>query len=296
MHGKVALVTGAPRSIGRAIVESLSDDGASVVVHFRSRRDEADAAVAALRGRGAEAIANGGDLADGRNVAALFAETRAALGGIDIVVANAGATTAPAPVADISDKDFERLLSSNTRATFYVLRQAARTVRDGGRIINISSSSVQFAPAGYGAYATSKAGANTTIGVLANELGPRGITANSIMAGPIDAGFLDPSGDLVKGAPDGTIGASLRHRRHRRVPRLCRSRLDQRPGHPGQQRRERLIATRVGRPCRPGVGGGSEPSQRVAVRSRRGPGRSSPGPSPCSVQPSAWKVIRAAEE
>jgi 3-oxoacyl-[acyl-carrier protein] reductase len=107
----------------------LSDDGASVVVHYRSSRDEADATVAALRERGAEAIAIGGDLGDSANVVALFAKTQAALGSIDIVVANAGVTTAPSPVADISDEDFDRLLSSNTRATFYVLRQAARTVR-----------------------------------------------------------------------------------------------------------------------------------------------------------------------
>lgn len=198
LHGKVALVTGAPRSIGRAIAESLSDDGASVVVHYRSRRDEAEATVAALRGRGAEAIALGGDLGDSKNVVALLAEARAKLGGIDIVVANAGVTSPLSPVAEISDDTFERVLSANTRATFYVLREAARTVRDGGRIINISSSSARFTLAGFGAYATSKAAANVTIGVLANELGPRGITANSIMAGPIDAGFLDPSGDAVK--------------------------------------------------------------------------------------------------
>ena len=198
-------MTGAPRSIGRAIVESLSDDGASVVVHYRSRRDEAEAAVDALRGRGAEAIAIGGDLGDGANVVALFAETQEALGGIDIVVANAGVTAPPVQVAEISDEAFERVLSANTRATFYVLREAARTVRDGGRIINITSSSVRFGHAGFGAYATSKAAANVTIGVLANELGPRGITANSIMPGPIAAGFLDPSSDAVRNAPEGTM-------------------------------------------------------------------------------------------
>lgn len=104
-------MTGAPRGIGRAIAESLSDDGAIAVVHYRGRRDEAEAAVSALRGCGAESIAIGGDLGDGGNVVALFSETGAALGGIDIVGANAGAKTAPSPVADISDEDFDRLLS-----------------------------------------------------------------------------------------------------------------------------------------------------------------------------------------
>ncbi len=205
LHGKVALVTGAPRSIGRAIAQSLADDGASIVVHYRSRRDEADATVSALRERGAEVIALGGDLSDSANVVALFAKTQARFGGVDIVVANAGVTSSLAPVAEISDDTFDRVLSANTRAPFYVLREAARTVRDGGRIINITSSSVRFTPAGFGAYATSKAAANTTIGVLANELGARGITANSIMAGPIAAGFLDPAGDTARGAPEGMI-------------------------------------------------------------------------------------------
>lgn len=86
-----------------------------------------------------------------------------------------------------------------------MLRQAARTVRNGGRIINISSSSVRFTPAGLGAYATSKTGANTTIGVLASELGARGITANSIMVGAVAAGFLDPSNDTVRNAPQGMM-------------------------------------------------------------------------------------------
>ena len=134
-------------------------------------------------------------------MAALFDETRTHFGGVDIVVANAGTTAPLTPVADISDKLFDSLLNANTRATFYVLRQAARAVRDGGRIINISSSSVRFPAAGFAAYATSKSGALTTIGILATELGAREITANSIMAGVIAAGFLDPSGDLVSSAP-----------------------------------------------------------------------------------------------
>ena len=120
-------------------------------------------------------------------------------------MANAGVTAAPTPVAAITDELFESLLNTNTRATFYVLREAARTVRDGGRIINISSSSIQSTPAGYAAYTTSKSGALTTIGILARELGPRGITANSIMAGAIGSGFLDPSGELLSSLPEETV-------------------------------------------------------------------------------------------
>lgn len=207
LEGKTAIVTGAPRSIGRAIAEALAAEGARVVVHYRSRRGEADAVVAALEAQGAEAIAVGGDLADSAAVSALFEQTHTRFGGVDIVVANAGATAAPIPLAEISDETFETLLSANTRATFYVLRHAARTVRDGGRIINISSSSIRFSIPGAAAYATSKSGALTTMGILARELGARGITANTIMAGPIASGFLDPSGAVVAGAPAGTLEA-----------------------------------------------------------------------------------------
>ena len=161
----------------------------------------------ALHSSGAEAIAVGGDLSDSSAVATLFGAAREQFGGVDIVVANAGRTAPMTPVAEISDGLFDELLDANTRATFYVLREAARTVRDGGRIINISSSSVHFTPAGYAAYSTSKSGALTTTAILALELGGRGITANSIMAGPIGTGFLDPTSDAVVAAPAGALDA-----------------------------------------------------------------------------------------
>lgn len=207
LRGKVAIVTGARRSIGQAVAVALAGDGARVVVHYRSGKEAAEETVASLRSTGAEAIAIGGDLSESAAVNELFDETRAQFGGVDIVVANAGATVPLSPVAAITDEVFDSLLSANTRATFYVLREAARTVRDGGRIINISSSSVRFPTPGFAAYSTSKSGALTTIGVLAVELGARGITANSIMAGAIAAGFLDPAEDLVAGAPEGIIEA-----------------------------------------------------------------------------------------
>ena len=210
LNGKTAIVTGARRSIGRAIAVALAGERAQIVVHYRSQRDQADATVEALRSNGTDAIAVGGDLTDSGAVAALFDETHTHFGGVDIVVANAGATTPLTPVADISDKLFDSLLNANTRATFYVLRQAAQAVRDGGRIINISSSSVRFPAAGFAAYATSKSGALTTIGILATELGGREITANSIMAGVIAAGFLDPSdGSVLAAVADVPVGGGV---------------------------------------------------------------------------------------
>lgn len=201
LDGKTAIVTGARRSIGRAIAIALADAGAGVVIAYNSGRDEADRTVAGLRSRGSDAIGFGADLSSSAAVSRLFDETTTHFGGVDIVVANAGITAPPTPVAAVSDELFESLLNTNTRATFYVLREAARTVRDGGRIINISSSSINSTPAGFAAYTTSKSGALTTIGILARELGPRQITANSIMAGAIGSGFLDPAGDLLGSLP-----------------------------------------------------------------------------------------------
>ena len=202
LHGKTAIVTGARRSIGRAIAMALAGDGAKLAVHYLSGRDDAEATVAELESDGAEAISFGGDLGDSAAVRRLFEETAARFGGVDIVVANAGVTAVPSPVAAVSDEVFESMLATNTRATFYVLREAARTVREGGRIINISSSSVRGMPPGYAACATSNSGALTTTGILARELGSRGITANSIMAGAIGSGFLDPAGEVLKGLPE----------------------------------------------------------------------------------------------
>jgi len=202
LRGKTAIVTGAPRSIGAAVAAALAAEGANVVVHYFNRPEEADHTAVELRSAGGSAITLGGDLSHSGEVKALFEQAAEHFGGVDIVVANAGATSAPSSVAEISDELFERLLNADTRATFNVLRAAARVIRDGGRIINISSSSVRFEPAGFAAYSTSKAGALTTIGILAKELGARGITANSIMAGPIGAGFLDPASEIVKNAAD----------------------------------------------------------------------------------------------
>lgn len=205
LGGKVALVTGAPRSIGRAIAEAMAGQGASVAVHYRSRREEALGAVEEMTSRGFDVLAVAADLTDGGAVVRMFEEVTGHFGGIDIVVANAGTTAPRASVAETTDEVFDRLLAVNTRATFAVLRQAARQIRDHGRIINVSSSSTWNPQPGIAAYATSKSGALTTIRVLAQELGARGITANSVVSGPVAAGFLDAEGDTARRLGEDTL-------------------------------------------------------------------------------------------
>lgn len=204
-------MTGAPRSIGRAIALELADRGAAVAVHYHSRKAEADDTVGELRTRGAQALAFAADLSQVPAIGALFDEVEREFGGIHIVVANAGVTTAPTAVAEVSEDEFDRMLAVNTRSVFFVLREAARRVRDGGRIVNIGSDSAWNALPGFSAYATSKTGPITTVRILAKELGARGITANTVIAGPIADGFLAaaPAGlldDLAAAAPAGRLG------------------------------------------------------------------------------------------
>lgn len=218
LAGKVALVTGAARGIGRGIAESMAAEGARIVVHYRSREREAAETVAALEGLGTESLMFGADLTDSSAVRAMFRTAAEEFGGVDIVVANAGTNSSHAAAADTTDEEFDRLLEVNTRSTFFVLRQAAREIRDGGRIINVSSSSVENPQRGFAAYATTKAAALATVRVLAEELGERGITANTVMAGAVASGFLDPAGDaaqrlgedllreLARSAPAGRLG------------------------------------------------------------------------------------------
>jgi 3-oxoacyl-[acyl-carrier protein] reductase len=216
LAGRTALITGAPRSIGRAITEALARDGANIVVHYRSRKAEADELAELLKSRGSEVICVGGDLTDATAVNNLFDVATDRFGGVDVVVANAGRSGANKPVAEISDEEYNGLQAVNARAVFLVLREASRRIRDGGRIINISSSTTAYPQAGYAMYASSKAGANVIIRILANELGSRNITSNSIVVGPIASGFLSGDGafdsastildQLAEAAPAGRLG------------------------------------------------------------------------------------------
>lgn len=188
LAGSVAVVTGGAKSIGRAISERLARQGARVVINYRSSAEEAADTVAAIEDRGGTAVAVQADLTRVEEVRRLF-DAAAREGTIGIVVANAG-VPARAAVLDVTEHEFDAVFAVNTRSVFFVLQEAARRVRDGGRIINISSSQTVHPAPGFAVYGGSKAAAKTFVEVLAQELGPRGTTVNSVVAGPIDAGFL----------------------------------------------------------------------------------------------------------
>ncbi|MFI9321326.1 glucose 1-dehydrogenase [Kitasatospora aureofaciens] len=190
VEGKAAVVTGGSRGIGRAIVERLAREGADVVLGYASDRAAAEAVVGAVAATGGRAWAVRADLGESGAAEQLMAAAEERLGGLDILVNNAAKSFTPTPLADLDDAAFDAVLSVNTRAVFATVRYAARRMRDGGRIVNISSVNTARAVPGIGAYAASKGAVEQLTAVAAAELGPRGITVNTVSPGATDTDLL----------------------------------------------------------------------------------------------------------
>ena len=188
LSGKVALVTGASRGIGRAIALSLGARGALVVVHYAQAAAAARAVVEQIEAQGGQALAIGADLAQSGSAQRLFGAFDTALSArcgdvhFDILVNNAGIGTR-APIEAVSEDDFEHMLKVNLQAPFFIIQQALSRLRDGGRIINISSMVTRAAFPAMAAYAPCKAGLEALTMLLAAQLGPRGITVNAVLPG-----------------------------------------------------------------------------------------------------------------
>ncbi|AWM41634.1 3-oxoacyl-[acyl-carrier-protein] reductase FabG [Gemmata obscuriglobus] len=180
-----AIVTGASRGIGKAIALRLAADGFAVTVNYAGSRAAAEAVAAQITAAGGRAIAVGADVSKTDEVARLFDESVRAWGRVDALVNNAGALLTK-PVAEITDEEFDRLFAVNVRGTFLCCRQAARRMADGGRIVNLSSSTTAMMLPGYAAYCATKGAVEQLSHVLAKELGPRGITVNVVSPGPTD--------------------------------------------------------------------------------------------------------------
>ncbi|MFD1150509.1 SDR family NAD(P)-dependent oxidoreductase [Saccharothrix hoggarensis] len=194
---KTALVTGAGRGIGRAIALRLAADGMRVVVHY-GRDDESAASVVAEAGRGAFAVR-----------ASLPAELDAlvaALPPLDVLVNNAGAAL-PHPIEDVTPEAFDEVFGVNVRAPFFLVQRALPLLRDGGRIVNISSGATRIAmPAGI-AYSMTKGALDTFTRTLAQHLGPRGITVNTVAPGVVDTDINAP---WLRGNPEAEAAMAAR--------------------------------------------------------------------------------------
>jgi 3-oxoacyl-[acyl-carrier protein] reductase len=181
LRDKVALVTGSARGIGKAIAERFGVLGASVVVNYATSEGPARETVSAITRSGGIATAVQADVAKVADIDRLFATAIERYGRVDIVVANAGIELVGTPIADVSESDFDRLFAVNTKGAFFTLQQAARHIADNGRVIYVGSSSTAFPLPGYALYSGSKMAPRFFVEVLAKELGPRGITVNSIL-------------------------------------------------------------------------------------------------------------------
>ncbi|HEY0182273.1 MAG TPA: SDR family oxidoreductase [Rhodopila sp.] len=188
---RVALVTGASRGIGAAIARRLASDGYTVVINYAGSVAPAEELAAGIEKTGGKALTVQADVSDAAAVARMFDSAEAAFGGIDVLVNNAGIMKL-APLAQGDDALIDSQIAINLKGTINTLREAARRLRDGGRIVNFSTSVVGLKLETYGIYAATKAAVETLTGILAKELRGRNITVNAVAPGPTaTALFLD---------------------------------------------------------------------------------------------------------
>ena len=180
---RVALVTGASGGIGKAVAERLVADGFAVAVHYAGNKAKADALVEQITAAGGQAIAVGGDVADEQAMADAFTAVESAFGGIDVVINTAGVMVL-GPIAEFDLDTFDRVIRTNVRGTFVVSQQAAKRVREGGAIINFSTSVTRTQFPNYGAYVASKSAVEGMTMILARELRGKNITVNTVAPGP----------------------------------------------------------------------------------------------------------------
>ncbi|AJJ24666.1 SDR family oxidoreductase [Yersinia enterocolitica] len=180
---QVAIVTGASRGIGAAIAERLAQEGYTVLINYSRADDEAEALVRKIQQAGGNALSAKGDISDPAAVAQLFTKAETAFGGVDVLVNNAGIMSL-STVADSDDEHFDRQIAINLKGSFNGMREAAKRLRNGGRIVNFSTSVVGLKLEKYAVYAATKAAVETMTAILAKELRGRDITVNAVAPGP----------------------------------------------------------------------------------------------------------------
>ena len=189
-RARAALVTGGTGGMGRVIAAKLAADGFDVAVAYAGHIDLADATLGEIKEQGRDGAAFAADIADEEAVSALFDAVDDRFGHLDVVVHTAGINR-PAVLTDLDLADFDEIHRVNIRGTFVVDQQAARRVRDGGSIVNVSSSMVRVAPSALSAYAASKSAVDALTRILAKELRGRDVTVNAVAPGPTaTAAFL----------------------------------------------------------------------------------------------------------
>ncbi|MBB3648076.1 3-oxoacyl-[acyl-carrier protein] reductase [Rhizobium sp. BK619] len=183
-NGKVALITGASRGIGAAVAQRLARDGFTVVINYSGNAAPAEELAREIEQAGGKALTEKADVSDAQAVRRMFDAAEIAFGGIDVLVNNAGIMMLSL-LAEADDANFDRQIAVNLKGTFNILREAAKRLRDGGRIINFSTSVVGLKLETYGVYAATKAAVETLTAIMAKEMRGRNITVNAIAPGPV---------------------------------------------------------------------------------------------------------------
>lgn len=206
LEGKIALVTGAARGIGRAIALALAADGATVVVNYNGSAERAEQVVEEIRALGADAVSYQCNVADNAAVDAMIKEVIKTYGRLDILVNNAGITRDNL-IMKMSEEDFDAVINANLKGCFNTIKAVSRQMlkQRAGRIINISSVSGILGNAGQANYAASKAGIIGLTKTMARELASRGITVNAIAPGFVDTDMTQALSDSVKEAATAQI-------------------------------------------------------------------------------------------
>jgi 3-oxoacyl-[acyl-carrier protein] reductase len=186
---KTALVTGGSRGIGRAIGERLAADGATVVINYARNEQLAHEVVKAIFAKGGKAMGIQADVSKPAEVRRLFGEAEKAIGPLDVVIANAGVYLSK-PLIENTEADYDYVFDINTRGVFFTLQEAARRVRDGGRIIATSTGGTKMMFPNAALYLGSKAAVEQFARSLSRELGPRNVTVNVLSPGFTDTDML----------------------------------------------------------------------------------------------------------
>ena len=196
---KVAIVTGASRGIGATVAERLARDGFAVIVNYSANSAHAETLVRQIEAGGGRALAVRADVSDSSAMRGMFDAAERAFGGIDVLVNNAGIMKL-ARVADSDDASLDQQIAVNLKGSFYGMREAARRMRDGGRIVNFSTSVVGTKLETYSIYAATKAAVETMTAILAKELRGRNIAVNAVAPGPVttELFLIGKSAELIE--------------------------------------------------------------------------------------------------
>jgi 3-oxoacyl-[acyl-carrier protein] reductase len=198
LSGKAVLVTGGSRGIGAAVAQRLAEEGASVAITYSSAQQKAEEVVRSIQSGGGRALAIRADNGDATAVRKAVTETVRTFGSLDVLVNNAGIAVIK-PITELSIEDFDRSVAVNVRAAFVAVQEASRHMKAGGRIINIGSVNADRMPFEGGAvYAMTKAAVTGLTRGLARDLGPRGITVNTVQPGPVETDMNPANGPFAE--------------------------------------------------------------------------------------------------